>query len=378
MSLNILTVSHSYPVALNRRLAQEMARQGRGRWSVTLVSPVFIHGDLRPIRFEPDPADGVLNVETVNLRTSRRIHFATYGTRLRGVLSRPWDIVHAWEEPFILAGWQLALWASRQARLVYASFQNIDKRYPPPFSCMEAYSLNRAAGWIPFGETVRRNLENRPHYRDKPSRRIPLGVDVEHFSPSEAAREKVLDHLNWSSASIPVVGYLGRFIPEKGLPLLQTVLDRISSPWRLLLVGGGPYQPELERWAARYGDRVRIVNGVKHDGVPDYLNAMDLLVAPSRTTPHWREQLGRMLLEAFACGVPVVGSDSGEIPFVIGDAGLVVGESDEQGWQAAIELLLGDPDRRKELAHRGRERAVSEFAWPVIARRHLDFFESLL
>lgn len=238
--------------------------------------------------------------------------------------------------------------------------------------------MNRAAGWIPFGETVYQNLANRPGYRDRPSRRIPVGVDVVHFKPSREAGNRILARLNWSDRSIPVIGYLGRFVPEKGLPLLQQVLDRTTLPWRLLLVGGGPYQSQLQSWAIQQGDRVRIVNGVTHDEVPAYLNAMDLLVAPSRTTSHWREQLGRMLLEAFACGVPVIGSDSGEIPHVIGGAGIVVGESDLLGWQNAIESLLESPDRRAELTRQGRHRAESEFAWPVVARRHLDFFESLL
>jgi glycosyltransferase involved in cell wall biosynthesis len=84
-----------------------------------------------------------------------------------------------------------------------------------------------------------------------------------------------------------------------------------------------------------------------------------------------------MLIEAFAAGVPVVGSDSGEIPHVIGDAGLVIPEADETAWAAAVSNLLGDPGRRADLAARGLERARATFAWPVIARRHLAFFDEL-
>ena len=73
---------------------------------------------------------------------------------------------------------------------------------------------------------------------------------------------------------------------------------------------------------------------------------MDILVAPSQTVSNWREQFGRMLIEAFACGVPVIGSDSGEIPYVIQDAGVVVGEKDELGWIAAIAELLSIPASR--------------------------------
>jgi glycosyltransferase involved in cell wall biosynthesis len=85
-----------------------------------------------------------------------------------------------------------------------------------------------------------------------------------------------------------------------------------------------------------------------------------------------------MVVEAFAAGVPFIGSDSGEIPFVVRDSGVIVGESDVAGWAAAILALLGDPNWCRELADRGLQRAHTEFAWPAVARRHLDFFESLL
>jgi glycosyltransferase involved in cell wall biosynthesis len=117
---------------------------------------------------------------------------------------------------------------------------------------------------------------------------------------------------------------------------------------------------------------------VRHAEVPRYLNAMDVLCAPSQTTPRWREQFGRMLVEAFACGVPVIGSDSGEIPHVVGDAGLVIGEANEVGWRAALNELLESPARRAELAARGLERARRRYAWPIVARQYLAFFEELL
>ena len=118
--------------------------------------------------------------------------------------------------------------------------------------------------------------------------------------------------------------------------------------------------------------------GVKHDQVPAYLNAMDVLCAPSQTTPSWREQLGRMLLEAFACRVAVLASDSGEIPHVVKDAGRIVGEKDEAGWARALAELLENREQRVALAARGLERACTVYAWPLIARRHLDFFEEVL
>jgi glycosyltransferase involved in cell wall biosynthesis len=126
---------------------------------------------------------------------------------------------------------------------------------------------------------------------------------------------------------------------------------------------------------------VRLITTVQHDEVPGYLNAMDVLCAPSQTTPRWREQFGRMLIEAFASGVAVVASTSGEIPYVVADAGVLVPENGVDApsqWRQAIEMLTTERARRCELARRGRQRAESVYGWPVVARQHLDFFERVM
>jgi glycosyltransferase involved in cell wall biosynthesis len=94
--------------------------------------------------------------------------------------------------------------------------------------------------------------------------------------------------------------------------------------------------------------------------------------------PNWREQFGRMLIEAFACGIPVVGSDSGEIPHVIKNAGVVVGEKDEQGWIQALSDLLESPSRRSELGEIALHRAHINYSWSVIAKQYLEFFTELM
>lgn len=377
MTRRLLTIGHSYVVTLNRRLAHELARVGAGKWEVTAAAPRFLHGDLRPVHLEP-AAGEACRLEPVNAYLTKRRHLMAYGRGLKSLLRGPWDVVHAWEEPYILAGGQIARWTPRPAKLVFATFQNLPKRYPPPFSWIERSSMNRAAGWVAFGQTVRDNLAARPGYAGKPHRVIPVGVDTEVFRPDPAARAAVRQELGWAAGGPPVVGFLGRFVPEKGLPLLTRALAAVSSPWRALFVGTGPLEADLRMWAESFPDRVRVVTGVKHDGVPRFLNAMDVLAAPSQTTPRWKEQLGRMLLEAFACGVAVVGSDSGEIPHVIGEAGRVVPEADEAAWTRAFGELIDTPTARAELAARGRHRAETVFAWPVVARQHLDFFDQLL
>lgn len=375
--LRLLTLGHSYVVGTNRRLAHAMAQAGAGEWEVTAAAPERFPGDLGPITLAPIPGE-LSWLEPVPVHGAHRIHTMRYGRRLREILREGWDVVHCWEEPFILAGAQVAAWAPRDARLVYATFQNLPKRYPPPFRWAEGYAIRRAAGWIAFGHTVHHTLRDRPGYAARPSRVISPGVDTDLFRPDPEARARIRESLGWKQAGAPVIGYLGRFVPEKGLRMLTRALDAAREPWRALFVGGGPMDGDLRSWAGSCPDRVRIVTGVAHYDVPAYLNAMDVLCAASQTTTRWREQLGRMLIEAMACGVAVAGSDSGEIPHVIGDAGLVVPESDESAWARAIDGLLANPARRADLADRGLHRARTEFALPVVARRHLEFFSELL
>jgi glycosyltransferase involved in cell wall biosynthesis len=372
----LLTIGHSYCVALNRRLAHEMARASNEEWEVTAVAPRFFHGDLRSIPVEKQPGE-LSRLVTIPAHLTGHPHFFFYGPELRTVLRDHWDLVHCWEEPYVIAGGQVAWWKQPSTSLVFYTFQNIAKQYPPPFSTIERKCIEGCAAWTASGETVAQ-VQCKRGWERKPFRLMPLGVDLEAFQRDRDAARAIRARLYWNEEGPPIVGFLGRFIKAKGLGLLMRALDTVGTPWRALFVGGGPMEGELHEWANRHEDRVRIVGGVTHDAVPAWLNAMDLLVAPSQTTPQWREQFGRMLIEAFACGVPVIGSDSGEIPYVVGDAGVIVGERDKAGWCRALSELLESPSRRAELAARGRERAHALYAWPVVARRHLDFFTELL
>jgi glycosyltransferase involved in cell wall biosynthesis len=371
-----LCLGHSYVVGLNRRLPDALARAGAGRWQVTCAAPAFVHGDLRPVAVEPLPEEACRLVPVPAYLTAKP-HLLLYGRVLRRLISQPWDVVHAWVEPYTLAGYQVARWAPPNAKLVYATFQNIPKRYPPPFRWTERAAMRRADGWIAFGESVRAALTDRPGYADKPHRVIPVGVDTDRFRPNPAAGAAVRAAAGLPDPGPPVVGYLGRFVPEKGLRLLTGALDRLTVPWRAVFVGSGPLAGELRAWAAHHPGRAAVLTGVPHEAVPAHLAAMDLLAAPSQTTPRWKEQLGRMLLEGFATGLAVVASDSGEIPHVVGDAGLVLPEADLSAWEATLTRLLTDPAIRADLAERGRKRALDRFDWPVVARQHLAFLDEL-
>jgi glycosyltransferase involved in cell wall biosynthesis len=365
-------------VGLNRRLPHEMARAGQGRWEVTAVTPKYYPGrhDLRPIHFESVPGEAC-TVIPVPLHLSGSVHVSFYGSKLQSLLRQPWDLVHCWQEPYTLACAMVAWLTPRQVPLVFWTARGIPREYPPPFSWMERNCLKRCAGWLACGRTTVETLLGRG-YGIRPHRVMPLGVALDLFRPDPSAQARVRQALGWDDPGPPVVGFLGRFVAEKGPLFLTKVLDELPTSWRALFVGAGPLEFPLRQWARRHAPRARVVTRVVHDAVPSYLNAMDLLCAPSQTTPTSREQQGRMITEALACGVPVVASDCGEIPYVIGDAGLVVPEAIIPAWVAALANLLESPARRADLAARGLARARDKYAWPVIASDHLSFFDELV
>jgi glycosyltransferase involved in cell wall biosynthesis len=369
----LLTIGHSYCVGVNRRLAHEIARTGD--WDVTVAAPTRFPGDFGVHTLTPE-ADEPCTLVPVPVYFGAKVHLMVYGRRLRALLRQPWDVVHCWEEPYVAAAAQVAAWTPPRVPLVFAAFQNIDKRYPPPFRWFEQYATSRAAGLVAFGQTVLR-VATAHGFPAAWSRIIPPGVDTVRFAPDAVAGRRIRRSVGWDD-DVPVVGFLGRFVPEKGLMRLTAALDRLHAPWRALLVGAGPLERELRRWAGPYGDRVAIVTTVTHGEVPAWLNAMDLLCAPSQSTARWREQFGRMLIEAFAAGVPVVASDSGEIPHVVGDAGLLLPENDALAWERALSTLLANRDLRRELAGRGRARALARYDWPVVARQHARFFSDVV
>ena len=300
-----------------------------------------------------------------------------YGRTLGSLLKQPWDVVHGWEEPYVIASAQIARRVQRGVTFVPATFQNISKQYPAPIDLIERRVMRRADAWIAFGQTVHDALCTRPGYAGKPSRVLSPGVDTDLFSPDPVARAKMRNMLGWRSDE-PVVGFAGRWVPEKGIDTVLHAFAHSKHRWNVLFVGGGPLAPRIESLRLQHPSRVRLARDARHDDMPAYLRTMDLLCVPSRPTERWQEQFGRTLIEAMACGVPVVASDSGEIPYVVQDAGVVVPANDLAGWAETIDRLVADSPMRAQLAARGLARARSEFSWPCVARRHLDFFEEVL
>jgi glycosyltransferase involved in cell wall biosynthesis len=222
---------------------------------------------------------------------------------------------------------------------------------------MERYNLKSAAYAI-AGNQEGKEVLRAKGYRG-PVAVIPqFGVDPEIYKP----------HAHEKPEGGFCIGYIGRLVEEKGADLLLHALSDLPGEWRLRFLGSGPQKGRLQSLVQELDlERVTFDSPIPSPGMPDYYRGLDLLVLPSRTRPNWKEQFGRVLIEAMATGVPVVGSDSGEIPHVIGDAGLIFPEDDALALREAIEKIMGDERLRQRLAQAGRERVLERYTQAQIA-----------
>jgi glycosyltransferase involved in cell wall biosynthesis len=176
------------------------------------------------------------------------------------------------------------------------------------------------------------------------------------------------------------IGFVGRLVPHKGLDnLLQALALQRSAKWRLTIVGDGPERERLEQLSTdlRLAARVRWTGGLPAEQVANLWPDLDVLVVPSRSSPEWREANGQVLMEAMANEVAVLGTDSGVIPELIGDAGIVVPDGDLPGLAAALERLSDLPTRRT-LAQAARARALRLYSDDAIAERTLEFWRQVV
>ena len=308
------------------------------------------------------------------LRFNGNYHLHYWPTLRQRISEFKPDIVHMDEEPYNLATW-LAWRAAKKAnaKFLFFSWQNIYRQYPIPFRWLEQQVLAKSD----FG--IMGNMEAAEVFKQKgfagAQAIIPqFGTDPDVFSPAQVRQSSIIDRQS--------IGFAGRLIDGKGVDLLIAAMSKLKSNrnWVLKIAGEGPEKPKLKNLAheLKLGDKVQFLSRMGSAEMPDFLRSLDILVLPSRTLANWKEQFGRVLIEAMACGVPVIGSDSGEIPNVIGNAGLIFPEENEEALAQQINQLLTDEALQRELGVIGRERVLANFTQAQVAAATVEVYRQLI
>lgn len=171
---------------------------------------------------------------------------------------------------------------------------------------------------------------------------------------------------------------VGRLVPERGVDRLLRACGQLMGPWSLMVAGTGPEQESLEDLAQKLGlaSRIRWLGPIARNEITALWQDVDVIVAPSRSTPTWVERHSTVILEAMAHGVAPVVSAEGALPELVGDAGIIV-NSDEDLLIALQELVM-DPERRASLGQAGRRRILDRYVDAAIARATSAYWNEVL
>ena len=297
----------------------------RGRW----LTPDLPHADEDWVHVLP------IRWARAGSATWHLHHYVGLGRLMRRV--RP-QVIHLWQEPWSLVALQALRLRNRvcpHASLVLEVDQNLHKRLPAPFEQIRRTVLRQTGHILARSEEAIQVV--RACGYDGPAGRIGYGVDRSVFRPVDRAAERPAAGLS--------IGYVGRFIEEKGVGDLIEAVSRAAMSVNLAIMGEGPFQASLIAQAAALGvsDRLRILPWGSPEDVAAFMASLDVLALLTWTTDTVREQFGRVIIEAQACGTPVIGSGSGAIADVVGEGGWIVPERSPAAVAALLDRLSAQP-----------------------------------
>jgi len=388
--MKILIASHTYIVDLNCEKLRSLTQIDPSVEVIAVVPKRWNPGGVQSKKIESQPkTEDRFRIVPVSNFSQNNQGLLSFGSDIISLLREfeP-DIIQA-EQGSKSVGYAELITLNRLLRLgaknVFFTWWNLPYNVKFPLSLLEGYNLRHTDGLIVGNQDGADVLQD--HGYQGPVCVMPqLGVDERLFKPAEQPALRAQHRLEGDDF---VIGFVGRFVEEKGLLTLFKALGQLQTqrPWKLMLLGRGPLKETLQQLATELNiaERILWIESVPHADVPRYINLMDTLVLPSETTyafktlsaVGWKEQFGHVIIEAMACGVPVIGSDSGEIPNVIKDDGLVFPEGNAIALSKQLATVINQPETQKDLSGKGYHRAMVEYTNTALAKRQLDFYRTL-
>ena len=377
MVKRILTISKPYVSRPYRRKLQILAEDPR--YAMGLICPEQWGNQ----RFEPAlPEDGKLWIRSLPTYFSSNNHLHLYKQLQRAVEEFAPDILNVEEEDYSMVTWQ-AFRAARKlgARPMFYAWQNIDKNYPPPFSNIEQYVYRHAASAMVGSATAGKILQ-RKGYKG-PFFVVPqIGIDTELFhleGDVGAQKKRIRADLGLDPDQFTVF-FGGRIVAEKGIQTLIKAAENLGRPdLHVVIIGSGPYLDELKRLAAdASGINITFIPYVTTSDMPRYIQAADALCLASLTRPNWKEQGPvRIVTESMAAQTVVIVSDSGELPDVVGDSGMIFPEGDAVQLADQLARLMEDRNLVAQLRLRAIQKVTRQYSATAVARQCAGIFDAI-
>ncbi len=365
-----LIIGHAYVAEDNRAKWKAVARPDD--MEIDLHLPHHWPSWEHPYHPQPENHPGFQIHVTHAWRTGHEDQYFFAPNLTRGMKSSAPDVLHV-EQGTTAFVYAQALWErnllSPGTRSCFFTWINWEVPLRFPWTNVERFNLRNSHGAI-GGNSDAVDLLRKHGFRGKTTVIPQLGVDPQKYIPKSnpQLREKL-------GLRPFVIGFVGRMVEEKGLRILLQAAESLGPDVSLLLLGSGP----LETLLPEFQKQIHCVHvpAVPHDDVPTYLQIMNVLVLPSYVTPSWKEQFGHVLIEAMACEVPVIGSQSAAIPEVIGDSGLLFPEKSTRALNDHLRQLRDNPQSRERLGKAGRDRVLKRFTHEKIGRQTVEFWKTL-
>lgn len=369
--MSVVVVSHACVVDVNQEPFRALGARGV---PVHVIAPKTLRTDIRGvIAFRA--LDGVsataLPVRIGGFRPGIRqagVHMIWYTGLREAIRPHGPSLIYVEEEPWSFTALQVARIARELGiPFVFHQSQNVAKRLPPPFESIRRRVQREAAGATVRLEGAERVV--RASGFAAPTLSIPNVIDPARFDAIAPS---------FPGMPGPVFGFVGRLVEEKGiLDFIAAAAD--ASAGSVLVAGDGPLRGRAEAAAREAGLDARFAGSVAHDAIGGVFASIDVLAIPSRTTRSWKEQFGRVVIEANAAGVPVVATECGALGDTVRatGGGIVVPEEDRTALANALRRLGTGDDERARLGDAGRVAVRERFTPEAVAKDLHEFFARL-
>lgn len=365
--MKILAISHSYAASENQKNLDALSEHA----DVCAVVPDRIPNTL---------LDGQIQSGKTKLKVFRRISLPRSQYLLltldMGMREARPDVIHIEYDPWSMIFWQMSVCRflfAPQARVVCTVKKNTYRKLPLPLAAIKKtigrFFVARVDHFIAVSQRVKAIYQSQFGIPDDRVDIVQhLGVDLAVFYPDEED----------SQGEFLTIGYCGRFDENKGvlslIDAVRKINERREVPVQLKMLGSGilrqSFIEQQETW-------LHVLDPVPHAEVAPFLQSLDIFAMPSLITPDHEEHDGHALMEALACGVACIGSDSGIIPELLSNrAGIVFPAGNTNELIDQLTELIDDESLRRTLGANGAEQAAKVFSNDGIASQKLRIYAS--
>lgn len=371
--VSIVVISHAGIRQVNRAVYRVLSKEVK-KLQLVIPDSIELQSGLKLIHEQKDPSGPEIIPLQLNGNNPRTYFYPELIQFLNTTMPH---VILLENDPVSRLGWALSGWARRnRKKIICQSYENL-KRDP-----ISSWFAHRGKGFLKniflhgcyhvFSHRIDSLLVvNKDSdllfksYKFKEVTQIPLGYDPGIFFPHQELRDKCRHKLNIEKDTV-LIAYFGRMVHQKGVHLLIEALRGLAAlRWNLLLDHAFDKQDQYATRiqslieASHFQDRVSYFEA-SHFEIADYMRAADIMVAPSLTMLDFKEQYGRAVQEAMACGCVCLVSDSGHLKDLVGDQSLVFPENNVTSIQEKLRHLIQHKEQRKRYSIFLAKRALNQ------------------